>query len=668
MNRDLGSTFAWDTSFTVKSFDEEQRIIEGIASTPSADRTGDIVDPKGAVFKLPLSFLWQHDAKMPLGRVIEAKVTDAGIWIKAKIEKDLAPYIEEKWPLIRAGLVNSLSIGFRSLEAEPIKDSKTFGVRFKQWEWLELSAVTIPANQDASILSIKALDYGHQRAALGTASNVVRLGTLSPGASGKNAGMALEGHQVKTTAEREIEFQNMRGAIVGRMTARMEKCNEEGRTMDSAEQEEHDQDGVKVKDIDGHLKRLGEVSILNVQKATPITAQAGASQQAGSEARGGSIISVTPNRPQAYDFARYLLCLGKARGDLMLANQIAQSECQDRPRIVNSMKAAVAAGTTTDTDWAKPLVEYTTMTNEFIEFFRPQTIIGRLTQLRRVPFNIRVASQTQGSTVGWVGEGMSKPVSELKFAEVLIGWAKAAGIVVITKELAKLSTPQAEGLIRDDLAKSMRQFLDQQFIDPAVAAVANVHPASVTNGVTAIPSSGSTIEDIIADMQTLFGNLTLGHVSPTPGGAWVTTPAIAIALSMAINVQGGPAYPTMTPNGGTFMGYPVIVSESVPTALMIFIAQPEVYLSEEDGIEIDVSEQASVQMDSAPATPATPLVSFWQQNLIGIRAEHFINWQKRNPAAVQVITAFAPSPTTAARSGSTPPTRQPAAQRPSAAA
>ena len=111
---------------------------------------------------------------------------------------------------------------------------------------------------------------------------------------------------------------------------------------------------------------------------------------------------------------------------------------------------------------------------------------------------------------------------------------------------------------------------------------------------------------------------------------------------MALNLQGTSAYPTMGMNGGTFQGYPVIVSESVPAELMIFIAQRDVFLAEDDGIEIDVSEQASVQMDSAPATPATPLVSFWQQNLIGIRAEHFINWQKRNPAAVQVITAFDP--------------------------
>ena len=146
----------------------------------------------------------------------------------------------------------------------------------------------------------------------------------------------------------------MRAAIVGRMTARMEKCNEEGRTMDGAEQEEHDSnDSVKVKDIDGHLKRLG--GSRSAERAEGHADHAGrglARQQSGSEARGGNFITVTPNRPQGYDFARYLLCLGKARGNIMQASQIAQSEFQDRPRVVESLKAAVTAGTTTDADWA----------------------------------------------------------------------------------------------------------------------------------------------------------------------------------------------------------------------------------------------------------------------------------------------------------------------------
>jgi HK97 family phage prohead protease len=179
-------TRAWST-LDLKSVEEDSRIIRGIASTPVTDRAGDIVEPKGAKFALPLPLLWQHNPERPLGHVTAAKATEGGIEVVAEILKGVLPYIDDAWALIKAGAVRGFSIGFRALEAEDIKDSKTWGRRFKQWEWLELSAVTIAANQDASITSIKALDLQHLRALPGNAPlPVVRLGYISPAAVGRH--------------------------------------------------------------------------------------------------------------------------------------------------------------------------------------------------------------------------------------------------------------------------------------------------------------------------------------------------------------------------------------------------------------------------------------------------------------------------------------------------
>jgi hypothetical protein len=57
---------------------------------------------------------------------------------------------------------------------------------------------------------------------------------------------------------------------------------------------------------------------------------------------------------------------------------------------------------------------------------------------------------------------------------VTLGIAKAAGIIVISEELAKISNPSAEAVVRNDMIKGMAQYLDLQFIDPTVAAVTNV--------------------------------------------------------------------------------------------------------------------------------------------------------------------------------------------------
>src|SRR3990167_7994504 len=139
---------------TIKAVDEEKRKFTGIASTPSTDRVGDIMEPKGAQFKLPLPLLWQHNSSDPIGWVTSAKVTKDGIEVEgeiANIPKDgeLKSRLLKAWQMIKAKLVRGLSIGFNSVEAARIEG--TYGYSFLKWEWLELSAVTIPANQDATI-------------------------------------------------------------------------------------------------------------------------------------------------------------------------------------------------------------------------------------------------------------------------------------------------------------------------------------------------------------------------------------------------------------------------------------------------------------------------------------------------------------------------------------
>lgn len=143
------------STFTVKSFDEEQRIIRGIASTPETDREGDIVMPKGAKFTLPFPLLAQHDHNQPVGMVTKASVSDDGIEIEAQLPKDSQlSYVERTWRQVKAGLLRGLSIGFRATKAEAIKT----GRKFLDYEIFELSLVTVPANAGASVSTVKQYD------------------------------------------------------------------------------------------------------------------------------------------------------------------------------------------------------------------------------------------------------------------------------------------------------------------------------------------------------------------------------------------------------------------------------------------------------------------------------------------------------------------------------
>lgn len=151
----------------IKSVNEEERIIEGIATTPSTDRMGDIVNPMGAKFNLPLPFLWQHQHDKPVGHVTEAEATPQGIRFKAKLAQTDEPgtlkeLLDFAWQSIKMKLVAAVSIGFSPIKYAFLKEG---GIEFDEWDWFELSAVTIPAQADATITAVKSIDAGLRKAA-----------------------------------------------------------------------------------------------------------------------------------------------------------------------------------------------------------------------------------------------------------------------------------------------------------------------------------------------------------------------------------------------------------------------------------------------------------------------------------------------------------------------
>jgi HK97 family phage prohead protease len=144
----------------VRGIDQDSRILRGVATTPTTDRLGDIIEPLGITFKNPMAFLWQHKHDQPIGTVEFETPTADGINFKAQIAKSDEPgtlknRLDEAWQSIRMGLVRAVSIGFMPLEYAFMDGG---GMRFTKSEVYELSAVTIPANADAVISVIRSID------------------------------------------------------------------------------------------------------------------------------------------------------------------------------------------------------------------------------------------------------------------------------------------------------------------------------------------------------------------------------------------------------------------------------------------------------------------------------------------------------------------------------
>lgn len=619
----------------VKQLAVETRRLTGLATSPTPDRAGDIIEPLGVTFTNPVPLLLFHDPTQPVGRVWFDRPTAEGVTFTAEIPPIPEPgvlqdRVEEAWQSVTHGLIFGVSIGVRPLPGflEVLKR----GLRFLKSEILELSLVTIPSNRDATILTVKALD-GATRAALGHASSGAPE-ALPIVTMGESPAMP------QTLAEQITKWEASRAAKVGRLNTLMTEAGDQ--TLAGEAAEEHDRVTLEVKSIDTHLVRLHAQEQMNVASATRVAGQT--PEQAAATRAVTPQITVKSTLPKGTGLVRYAMALLATKGEHLRAIEYARQWEDSTPEVILALKAAVAPGNTTDATWAGPLVQLQPLAAEFLELLRPATILGRIPNLRKVPFNVSVPAQTAGGSYGWVGQGAPKPVTALAFSTVTLGIAKAAGIIVITEELAKLSTPSAEETVRQDMIDGIAQFLDQQFTDPAVAEVVNVSPASITNGTVAIPSSGPTPDNARADIQALIQSFLAANLS-LRNAVLLMSEANAFALGTALNPLGQPLFPglglnPMAADQPRALLIPVLPSQAVGTNVILLDARGILY-ADEGGVNIDVSREASVQMNTTPdnpATDATVLRSLWQENLVGLRVDRFINWKRARLASVKYVS------------------------------
>lgn len=650
----------------IKAVNEEKRIIRGVATTPAVDRVGDVVEPMGVKFQNPMPFLWQHDAGKPIGTVKFDDPTEDGITFEAElpvIEEagTLKDRVDEAWQSIKLGLVRAVSIGFKAIEYAFIEG--TNGIRFIESEVFELSAVTIPAQPEAVMTSIKNMDAAgvaiiksfdpNAPAATGT---IERPAKTSPGASGKSHKPVnlrpKEGKDMKTLAEQITALEAKRAANMARMEEIQTKASEEGRTKDEAEREEFGTLADENDTIDEELKDLRRMEKAKAVEAKPVNkAPAPATTDAPARA------AVTVKGPKAapgIEFAR----LAKVKALAFLSQgerrqtEIAKQLYGENSAVYGIVsKASVVAGSSADGNWASDLVgDETSVYADFVEFLRPMTIVGKFGQnsipsLRTVPFRTPLIGQTGGGQAYWVGEGKPKPLTAFDFNRNTLDELKVATISVVTEELLRKSSPAADVLLRDALAGAVAERVDTDFIDPSKSASAGVSPASITNGVSAITSSGNDADAIREDVRALMATFVAAKNPPT-SGVWIMSSATALALSLMVNPLGQPEFPGINMNGGTFMGLPVIVSEYfAPVSAGGYVAlvnASDIYFADEGGVMIDVSREASLQMLDNPTndtvTPtATSMVSMWQTNSVAFRAERILNWSKRRASAVALL-------------------------------
>lgn len=154
--------------FEIKEFSEDGEffIFKGYASTfGNVDRGGDVILPGAFIDSIAemkrlgdfLPVVWQHNSDEPIGIYTAFYEDTKGLWVEGKLPKEDTFVSGRVIPQMKVGSVRKLSIGYSvwmdggSFE---IRDDVRFISKLVLWE---VSPVTIPMNNEADILEMKAL-------------------------------------------------------------------------------------------------------------------------------------------------------------------------------------------------------------------------------------------------------------------------------------------------------------------------------------------------------------------------------------------------------------------------------------------------------------------------------------------------------------------------------
>lgn len=621
------------STIQIKTVDEARRRFTGIASTPTPDRMGDVVEPKGASFKLPIPLLWQHDHADPIGWVRSAKVTAAGIEVEGEIADvpDAGPLrdrLSNAWQMMRAGLVRGLSIGFRALKdgVELLKDNS--GLRFKQWEWLELSAVTIPANQEATILNIKT--------AAGAAPPPGVPGAQTKPAAGGFFVSPAKGQTMNTLQEQLAELLADKATKTARMGEIAKTIETEGRKSFSAEERtEFDALRSELEQIDDAI-RIKEAQVVNAGAAVPVKSYL---QDRSAPA---VIKKDVDDKFQGQSFTRMVIAKALANMDGVDPIRVAEARYgKTNPRLVQWMKGDVAGGATISGEWGTELTRLDGLfTGDFISYLYGRTLFDSL-PLRTVPANVTIKGQDGASTGYWVGEGKAINVTTADFSTTNLRPLKVAALAVISNELIRDSSPSAEMLVRDSLVEASSQKVDSTFFSNSAAA-SNVSPAGILNNLTAGTSAGTTAANLRTDIQSLYAAFIAAKNAS--GLVFCMTPSLAKSISLMTTDLGITEFPGMAGGSPTLAGDPVFAGDNVGAGDLILMKPSEIYKIGDGGVQVSVSREATIEMADNPGSESLgptdftgKVVSMFQTENTAIKVVRSINWAKRRTHAVRYI-------------------------------
>lgn len=315
-------------------------------------------------------------------------------------------------------------------------------------------------------------------------------------------------------------------------------------------------------------------------------------------------------RPESFVIPSICKLLLASNGDLQAAANAAPYAGVGA-RVVEVMKSLVDAGSTSGSDWSA-IAPYKVASTNFLESLRNQSAFAALSpSFQPMPLRSNIVITSTTGTGYPVEEGKPKPLTRLELASDYIDAAKAVAIVVVSNEVARLSGELGERLIRNELRSAVALTVDQQFLSILFAAGVSF--------VTSFAATGNTAAALAADIRQAYLDIDVDTNSKL---FWVASPHLAKGLATMFEADW--VNPELGPQGGMLAGTPLVVSDAVIPDDVLWLIDSAKLGGSWEALNFSAAREADVELSDTPTDPADAtavMVSLWQHNLVGIRAE-----------------------------------------------
>ena len=446
--------------------------------------------------------LLDHDQTKQIGVVEFAKISPDGK-ARAKIRFGKNGLADSLYNDVVEGIRGNISVGYRYLNdgiklEEEAKDNNPATYRITSWEPLEISLVSIPADQTVGV--------GRGNLFEDKIFNMRNNMT-------KDNDTVLEGNIDNVRATLEQQTVNIRKSEENRITEIIDLGDMHNMRKSAME---YVRDGKSIDSFRKHiLDDLSNASAINT--SSPDKAIIGMNSK---ELRSFSILrairaAATGNWEDAGLEKEASMAVakrtGREPGSFFVPVDVTLDRVNTGTRTLEKL-TNIAGGYLVETDY---------LSSNFIDLLRNKMLIKQMGAkvISGLTGDVAIPKQTGGASSFWVSEGMSPNHSQQSFGQVTLSPRSIAAYTDFTRKLILQSSPDIENLVRDDLASVIALEIDRAAISgsglgaepPGILSTAGIGKVKFDDNTD--PLSWGKIVDLESNIATKNADIgTLGYL------------------------------------------------------------------------------------------------------------------------------------------------------------